>query len=524
MKDIGLIPKPRILVRLDGHFTIPTLFTVAYSTRTATAAQILQEQIHKKIGIPCQLNPGSSGGNIKLDLSREQRLGNETYQLIINRQGITISAASRAGIFYGLQTLMQLMLHFETESQIPCLEIEDGPQYSWRGFMLDEARHFHGKDQTKRLLDIMAHYKMNIFHWHLADDQGWRVEIKRYPRLTKTGAVRPGTSYSFFNKKHNGIPHSGFYTQDDIAEIVAYAAERHITIVPEIDIPGHSLAALAAYPEFSCTGNSLTPATGPGIYSDIYCVGKEKTFEFLENIFQEILSLFPAQYIHFGGDETPIKRWKACPDCQNRAKNLGIDLKDLQVYFTNRMAEYLFSQGKQVIGWSEVLHPRLVDDIIVQAWLPRPGEVIQTAQNKRKLIVSLMTATYLDQTYPFIPLKKAYLFNPLEKGLSQEDSQQILGIEAPLWSEYVWNSSRLDYQVFPRLLAYAETGWTSPGQKDYSDFEERLISHLPWLNAQGIKYAPPEDWNPAPWKKVLSPFSVVKAKNQTSTGISIFPG
>ena len=523
MKNIGLIPKPHNIIELCGHFKIPSKLSIACSIKTEREAHNFHSTIQDKIGIACEINTGSSPGNITLDLVPERGAGTEAYQLQIDPQGITIRSTSKAGIFYGLQTFIQLLFHYEHERQIPCLEINDSPRYSWRGFMLDEARHFQGKDQVKRPLNIMAHYKMNVFHWHLTDDQGWRIEIKGHPRLTEVGAHRPGTNYSFFSKKHNSIPHSGFYTQKDISEIVAYAAERHITIVPEIDIPGHSLAALAAYPEFSCTRESFTPATGPGKYKDVYCVGKETTFKFLENVFQEVLLLFPSEFVHIGGDESPKRRWKDCPECQSRANALGIDSQDLQIYFTNRMVEFIKSHGNHVIGWSEVLQPGLVDDVIIQYWLPRPREIVKAVQGRNKFIVSLMTTTYLDQTYKLIPLEKAYSFNPIVKGLPQENREQILGIEAPLWSEFVWNSARLDYQTFPRLFAYAETGWTDPDQKDYPDFEKRLRTHLPRLDVQGIKYAPQTDWNPPFWKKTLGMLSVVKAKNLTSTGKADFP-
>ena len=523
MRRFSLIPKPNNITELGGHFEIPSQLSIACSVKTEFEALDFQDFVQDKIGISCQINTESPQGNITLDLVPEQGAGTEAYQLQIDPKAITITAISKAGIFYGLQTFIQLLFHFESEGQIPCLKIEDGPRYSWRGFMLDEARHFQGKDQVKRLLNIMAHYKMNVFHWHLTDDQGWRIEIKEYPRLTEIGAVRPGTSYSFFNKKHNNIPHSGFYTQEDISEIVAYAAERHITIVPEIDLPGHSHAALAAYPEFSCTKKSFSPATGPGIYKDIFCVGKEATFKFLEKVFHEVLLLFPSEFVHIGGDESPKNRWKECPDCQSRANDLGIDSQDLQVYFTNRMVKYLKSQGKRVIGWSEVFQEGVDHDVIIQSWLPRSREIIRAVQDKKKLIVSLMTATYLDQTYQFIPLEKAYSFNPMGKGLSHEDREQVLGIEAPLWTEFVWNSARLDYQTFPRLFAYAETGWTITDQKNYPDFEKRLRTHLPRLDDQGFKYAPPTDWNPPFWKNIQGIFSVVKAKNLISTGKADFP-
>jgi hexosaminidase len=316
-----------------------------------------------------------------------------------------VEASTPMGILYSIQSLRQLLpveteKHrlVQTDRRIAYLAITDQPRFSWRGFMLDEGRHFQGKETVLLTLDLMALQKLNIMHWHLTDDQGWRIEIKAYPRLTEIGSYRPGTSQSMLGPKHNAIPHHGFYIQNEVREIVAYAAERHITIVPEIEIPGHSTAALASYPELSCTGGPFEVATHFGIFPDIYCAGKAATFTFLQNVLTEVLDLFPSPYIHIGGDEAPKKHWKDCPDCQNRIREVGLkDGHTLQIWFTNRIATYLDSQGRRAVGWNEILQDGLSINILVQYWIRNRRKLIEAIQiGKRAAIMSSYIDTYLD--------------------------------------------------------------------------------------------------------------------------------
>jgi hexosaminidase len=408
--------------------------------------------------------------------------------------------------------------HPVTDWRIPCLVIEDWPRFRWRGFMFDEGRHFHGKQTVRQLLDLMALHKLNVFHWHLTEDQGWRIEIKKYPRLTEVGARRAGTNKTILGKRHDGIPHGGFYTQEEIREIVAYAAERHITVVPEIEIPGHSLAALAAYPELSCTGGPFEVATHFGIFPDIYCAGKESTFTFLQDVLDEMMQLFPSPYIHIGGDEAPKKRWIACPDCQRRIREQGLeDEHALQVYITNRIGKYLESKGRRLMGWNQILEPGLSKDAVVQYWFGDQKKLVEAIKiERRKVVMSTYLDTYLDHSYSLMPLSRAYRYDPVPPGFSAEDEACILGLEFPLWTEWVPTRARLDYQAFPRLTAMAETGWTPKEQKDYTDFRKRLEGFLERLDRLGIGYAPLKDVEPGWLAKKFGIFTIAQPQRKVA--------
>jgi hexosaminidase len=439
---------------------------------------------------------------LRLDPGLES-LGREGYRLTVTPEAVTIEAPGMAGVFYGIQSLRQL-LPVEVEERHPvsgvdwrlaCLVITDQPRFSWRGFMLDEGRHFHGKETVLLTLDLMALQKLNIFHWHLTEDQGWRIEIKKYPRLTEIGSQRAGTRKGFTGGKHNGIPHGGFYTQEEIREIVAYAAERYITVVPEVEMPGHALAALAAYPELSCTGGPFEVATHFGIFPDIFCAGKEAVFTFLKDVLDEVLELFPSPYIHIGGDETPKKRWKECPDCQRRIREERLkDEHALQIYFTNRIAAYLDSKGRRLMGWNEILQEELDKSAVVQFWVRGRTQLLKAIRtDHRGTVMSNCIDTYLDYGYNLLPLSRAYRFEPIPKELDEKDAASILGLESPLWTEWVPNRSRLDYQAYPRLTAISETGWTPKDRKDLKDFRRRLARFLERLDRLGVRYASQRD-------------------------------
>jgi hexosaminidase len=380
----------------------------------------------------------------------------------------------------------------------------------------DVCRHFFDKNQVKRYIDLLALHKLNVLHWHLTEDQGWRIEIKKYPHLTEVGAWRTGTATGFGRKQHNGIPHGGFYTQDDIREIIAFAAARHITIVPEIEIPGHSLAALAAYPELSCTGGPFEVATRFGIFPDIYCAGKEATFQFLQDVLDEVLVLFPSPVIHIGGDEAPKKRWKNCPDCQRRIHDEGLkDEHALQVYVTNRIATYLESKGRRLMGWNQILEPGLAQDAIVHFWLgDRKRLVSAIKESRRQVVMSTYLDTYLDHAYSLMPLSRAYRYDPILPGLNAEEENCILGLEFPLWTEWVPTRARLDYQTYPRLTAMAETAWTPKEQKDITSFNCRLAAFLERLDRIGIRYAPLREVEPSWLSKRLGMFSIAQPQRK----------
>jgi len=399
---------------------------------------------------------------------------------------------------------------------VPCLHIGDYPRFAWRGFMLDEGRHFHGKETVLKYLDLLALQKLNVFHWHLTEDQGWRLQIQQYPRLAEVGAWRSGSARGFIGKV-DSIPYSGFYTQEDIREIVAYASSLHIQVIPEIDMPGHSLAALAAYPEYGCKGGPYQVARKWGIFPELYCPGREQTFTFLQNILAEVIDLFPSPFIHLGGDETPTRRWKACPDCQQRIRNehLGNEA-GLKVYFMNRIAAWLGEHGRTPIGYSEVLGAGLAQNYLLQYWVGKPDRFMAAMRQGRQVIMSTYLRTYLDHSYALTPLSQAYAYDPLSPDLDAGLAAQVPGLEALLWSEFVPNRARLDYQVFPRLCAFAETGWTPASNKEYADFINRLGVFEERLELLGVAHAHRGQVEP-PWlERLLGMLTIARAQKNTA--------
>ncbi len=516
--SLTLIPYPQSLTLSEGVF-VWNRPNLNYDPLFFNEANFLVKHLPEVYRIENNDQPDC---NICMIAEKPQSLQPEAYQIFITPEKINLHAASKAGMFYGVQTLLQLIRskhepHAETPGDLPCLEIIDQPRFGWRGFMLDEARHFHGVKTVKSLLDWMAYFKLNTFHWHLTEDQGWRIEIKKYPLLTEIGAQRSQSQIGgLFNKTTNNMPHSGFYTQEEIREIIDYAAVRHINIVPEIEMPGHSLAALAAYPQFGCTGGPYQVSPHWGIFSDIYCVGKKETILFLEDILEEIISLFPGKYIHTGGDEAPKKNWKSCPDCQNKAQALNLkNVRGLQTYLANHFTRFLTEKERQLIGWNEILSPELSPDAIVQFWTGRENLLWNHVREGRKAILSNFAAYYLDHGYLRSALDKVYQYEPIPADLETEYHQNVLGIETPLWTEFVPNRARLDYQVFPRLIAVAESAWLMPEKKNYRAFEQRLINILPQLDADGILYAPLETWTPPRLKRLWGPFSIMQAQTKT---------
>ena len=356
--------------------------------------------------------------------------------------------------------------------------------------MLDEARHFQGKETVFQLLDWMAQLKMNVFHWHLSDDQGWRIEIKSHPKLTTAGSVRTGTqSGGFLSRKVVPGMHQGFYTQQAIKEIVEYASDRHITIVPEFDVPGHTGAILAAYPNLGCTGGPYQVKSRWGIHKDILCAGNLDTLPFLESVFSEVLDLFPGPYIHIGGDEAPKARWRNCPKCRALAEQSGFkDVEPLQTLISNQINRFLQQHGRSMMGWNELINEDLDPQIAIQFWRGDKKALLSQIREGRKTVLSNFEAYYLDHAYVHSPLEKVYRFEPVPVGLEPEYQENILGIEAPLWTEFVPNRARLDWQVFPRLLAVAESAWTRPERKNYEKFLVRLQPQLVLMEQAGIGY------------------------------------
>ncbi|TES94800.1 MAG: beta-N-acetylhexosaminidase [Promethearchaeota archaeon] len=514
-EELKIIPEPVEVSLNDGIFFLSQKTTIQADLTSTRNGEYLKQVLASQYGLnlafeeSSQNNEGKS--SIILKTSNEKELNNsEEYSLLVSKENIIISATTSVGVFYGIQTLLQLIPNKAlkgdkiSELSIPCVSIEDFPRFKWRGFMLDEARHFFGKEVVKKILDIMALLKLNRLHWHLTDDQGWRVEIKKYPLLTKIGSKREGTIVArkkgvISSQKQNvpidGIPVSGYYTREALMDIIEYANERYITIIPELDFPGHTMAALAAYPELSCTGGPFEVSTRFGIHRDVFCIGKEEVFEFTKNVLDEVMDIFPSKIIHTGGDEVPRRRWNKCSECQKRIIEEGMKgSENLQVYFTNRIADYLSSKGRQLMGWNEILNDKLSKDAICHYWTNNLKLVLQHAIKGRKVVMSEMSAVYLNYPYNLIPTKKTYLYDPIPEGYDNNYEKHILGIEACLWTEFVDDKDKLEWQTFPRLIAVAETGWTPKNKKKFESFLKRLESFLPLLKAFDVNYPTKEEF------------------------------
>lgn len=501
---IDIIPKPGSIKLAQGFFPLKNIQILEAKDSNPEMlalirylAEILQQQSANLINAKEEKNLAEKPASISLVLQKSlSRLGDEGYLLKIRPTSIILSAFKPAGLFYGIQTLRQLAFGKE---RIPCADIEDIPAYRWRGMLLDCCRHFMTADFVKRYIDLLAFHKMNIFHWHLTEDQGWRIEIKRYPRLTEIGAWRV----------ENGRRYGGFYTQQEIKDIVAYAQSRYVTVVPEIEMPGHSVAALSAYPEYSCTTRPLGVETGWGVFNDVFCAGKESSFEFLQNILTEVCDLFPSPYIHIGGDECPKYYWKTCPDCQKKIKELGLkDEEALQGYFTKRIEQFLQTKGRMIIGWDEILIGGVTKTAVVQSWRGLDG-AIEAAKMGNAVISSPWSPVYFycpqvkEEVRPNYgtvnSIDKVYSFDPVPKELTKEQANYVMGGECCMWSEYT-HEFEVDPQMFPRLCAFAESVWTLASKRDYSDFLRRLQTHYPRLDALGVDYYRPET-QIGEWKK-----------------------
>lgn len=425
-------------------------------------------------------------------------LGEEEYVLTVDTDGIKLIAGSERGVFYGRQSIAQL------GEICPCVRIEDKPAYKYRGFMLDTVRHIIPIEDTKKMIDAAASAKMNVMHWHLTDDQGFRIFIESRPEAALLGSVR--THSGFGTLKEEG-EYSGYFTKAEIKEIIDYCAERYITVIPEFDIPGHCSALLHAYPGISCKGEAVAVKTHQGIFKDILCAGKEKNFETVFDILSEFIEIFPSEYIHIGGDEAPKAHWKECPDCQKRIKELGLkDEEELQGWFTNRVIDFLESKGRKAIVWNESLKGgNLRNTAVVQKWMDRKELSADYANNGGKVIVSDFFHYYCDYPYGMTPLIKTYNYNPVTRRFRKPDN--IVGVEAPIWTEYINNFEKLCYLCFPRFTAIAETGWTLPESKDHSDFIRRFMAYTKILNKFGITPAPTEKWNPSAFDRMAETLS-----------------
>ncbi|MBN2388896.1 MAG: beta-N-acetylhexosaminidase [Anaerolineales bacterium] len=522
-----ILPLPDKIEPCPGMFELASGTAIVTDPPNVPNAELLRGLLAAPTGFPLPIRTGEAGESNAIVLRLDPRLaarGDEGYRLEVRPDGVLLAAATPRGIGHAVQTLRQL-LPAEVETSHPgtgiawrvrCLIVEDQPRFSWRGFMLDEARHFHGREAVLQILDLMALHKLNVFHWHLTDDQGWRLAIRGWPRLTEVGAWRAGTSKTMLTAQHNGIPHGGSYTRAEISEIVAYAGARHITIVPEIDLPGHSTAALAAYPEFSCTGGPFEVATRFGIFPDLYCAGQDGVLAFLTAVFDEVVDLFPSPFLHIGGDEAPKSRWKHCPACQSRIRELGLkDEHALQVWLTNRIAAHLAPGGRRIIGWNQILGIDLHPDAVIQYWVGDQKELARAVHAGRQVIMSTFLDTYLDHNHSLMPLSRAYRYEPSLPGLDPAEAG-ILGVEFPLWGEFVHSRARLEYQAFPRLCAVAEAAWTPRDKKNYPDFRRRLEPLLKRLGWLGVGYAPLDEAEPPKWRQFFGPLTIPFPQTKTA--------
>ena len=505
-QNISIIPEPVLVQVKGGYFQLDNKTHILNDDHCENLAKNLEKFLLSYCNLKVTINRlEPEFKDIKsITLQIDQNLSalhDEAYVLKINEMGVLIHSRTLRGIFYGIQTLKQIILK---SLEIPCLEIEDYSRFSWRGFMLDEARHFFGMDEVKKILDVMGFFKFNIFHWHLTDDQGWRIEIKSYPLLKEISSRREGTNtdkrklMSDLQKdesKFDRIPVSGFYTQEQIKEIIQYADDRFITIIPEIDFPGHVQAVLAAFPELSCNGGPFKVSQNFGVHKDVFCIGKEEVFEFSKKVLIEVMDLFPAKLIHTGGDEVPIRRFKKCLDCQKLIEREGLENENqLQPYYTSKISKFIEEKGHRLIGWNEILNSDLSESAICHFWAGDFSTAIEHVKRGRDTIMSDMRFTYLNYPYKLTHLEQSYEYEPVPDDLPTEYHRYILGIEACLWTEYIKNAEILEYQVFPRLIAIAETGWTLKRNKNLDSFMERLNPILKMLDDFKINYAKDQDY------------------------------
>lgn len=498
-----LLPMPSHIESQKGEFTFDNTTGIEFDESFKVSATFLKEFIEK--GSPLQLKQNNAITFVK----DESISSTEGYQLTISPKQIEIRAKTDQGAFYAVQSLRQLLpADFENNSfsqksvSIPCVTIKDAPQFKYRGMHLDVGRHFFSVEFIKKYIDALAMLKMNTFHWHLTEDQGWRIEIKKYPKLQEIAAFRDQTLIGKFDadsEQFDDKEYGGFYTQEEIKKVVAYAQTRHVTIIPEIEMPGHAQAAISAYPELGCTGEQIKVAETWGVFDDIYC-SKDETFEFLENVLDEVLALFPSEYIHIGGDEAPKTHWKTCPNCQQRIKDEGLkDEHELQNYFITRIEKYLNSKGRQIIGWDEILEGGLAPNATVMSWRGTEGAV-EAAKQHHNVIMTPTSHCYFDYYQSdnadeplaiggFLSLEKVYSFNPIPEELSEEESKYVLGAQGNLWTEYIPNEKQVEYMVFPRIVAMSEVVWSPTKNKNYPDFVARLEHFHKRLDALDINYA-----------------------------------
>lgn len=510
-----LIPQPNYIQAYPGSFALSDT-TIIVAGENVFEALYLQKNLKDNYDINVKIDSHYPPFKNFISLlttvaNNSSELDQESYQMKITKKGIAISANGTPGLFYAIQSLMQLLpVEKSKRLSVPCLQIMDSPRYQWRGMHLDCSRHFFTKEEIKKYIDYLAMYKFNTFHWHLTDDQGWRIEIKQYPLLTSISSMRKETIIGkpVDNKgkplpgiKYDNTPYGGFYSQAEIKEIVGYASDRHINIVPEIEMPGHSLAVLAAYPQFSCTGGPFETFTTWGVSDDTYCAGNDSTFIFIQNILSEVLELFPGKYIHIGGDECPKGRWEHCVKCQKRIADEKLKNEEqLQSYFIKRIEKFVNENGRQIIGWDEILEGGLAPNAAVMSWRGTKGG-IEAAKQEHYVVMTPGKPCYFDHYQSkdkmheplaiggFNPIDSVYNYDPTPKSLSVSEQKYILGAQGNVWTEYIRDFAHVEYMSVPRMSALSEVLWTKPENKNYNNFIARLKLHSKILDRMKINYA-----------------------------------
>lgn len=511
--DFNIIPRPQqVNVSNDAPFTLSAKTVISLGTNSQDMkrnANMLASYIEQATGIRPTVGKSKNGTAIVLTI--DKTIANaEGYKLDADAKQIRIAGASAAGVFYGIQTLrksLPLVNGKASKVSIPAVHIADAPRFAYRGTHLDVSRHFVTADSVRQFIDMLALHNINRFHWHLTDDQGWRIEIKKYPLLTQIGSKRAQTVIGHNSGKYDGKPYSGFYTQKQIRDIVKYAADRYITIVPEIDLPGHMQAALAAYPDMGCTGGPYEVWQKWGVSDNVLCAGNDKTLTFIDNVLKEITKLFPSKYIHVGGDECPKTQWQKCPKCQARIKALNLEAKDghsaeerLQSYIITHASNYLKSLGRNTIGWDEILEGGLAEGATVMSWRGESGG-IAAAKQHHDVVMTPNNYLYFDYYQSldkaneplaiggYLPLETVYSYEPMPKELTADEARHIIGVQANIWTEYMPTFKQMQYMALPRLAALSEVQWSQPALKDYNSFTNRLTEFTHMYDRLGYNYA-----------------------------------
>lgn len=503
--NYNVVPQPQEIKQVKSKPFMLTASTTIVSLNDSEEMRRNAQFLKEYIADVCKLNLAvdSKKGTSSIILAINPKIKNsEGYSIVVNSKGVVIKGATAQGVFYGVQTLRKSLPITTVAGSIELapVVIDDAPRFGYRGMMLDCARHFFPLEFVKRYIDLLAMHNMNVFHWHLTEDQGWRLEIKKYPELTQKGSIRQGTQVGHNDGVFDGVPYGGYYTQEQAREIVEYARQRYITVIPEFDIPGHTKAALACYPELGCTGGPYQVARSWGVFQDVLCLGKEKTFTFVQDVLDEIMDIFPSKVIHIGGDEAPTVAWEQCPLCQKKMKEEGVDAKHFQGYFTNRIEKYLNSKGHSIMGWDEILEGKISTTATVMSWRgAEPG--IQAALKGHDVVMTPNTHNYFDYYQAndkeekklgliggLSTVENVYNYNPTPSVLPDSVRKHILGVQANLWTEYIAGKDIAEYQILPRMAALAEVQWTTQ-PKNYEGFKERLTRFVSFYDLYNYVYA-----------------------------------